>query len=158
MQSRFFISGLLFTFTSLIFLTSTIRHNDDNLHHEGMYIGKTMEITIGDKTIETYNYLRFYEDGTVICQSVSGYDPASVGLWFHTGEGGKYERKGQYQLNGKELFFEVNNDGTPDKELEGPRVDSYRGEIVNSNAINLKLTYSGGTETESTYAFVFDKE
>ena len=117
--------------------------------------GRRNQGTTGQDTIvKKHHKLRFYKNGTVICQSVGGYDPSSVSKWFHTEEEGKYERRGEYKLKGKNLLFKVSNDGTPDKNLEGARVDFYEGEFVDGNSLKLKLTYASGKEVESIYSFV----
>lgn len=129
------------------------------LRYDGLYVAKTHEISIGDNVIQTYDYVRFYEDGTVISQAVSDYDPGSVSAWLHKEDGGKYERHGTFTVLDKAISFVVNNEGLPDKDLEGPMENHYQGEIIGPDQLLLTVSYSSGTELQTTYKFApFSKE
>jgi hypothetical protein len=132
-------------------ITSVFAQSNDNVRFDGLYVVKTGEIDIPNNKIEIYMYIRFYEDGTVYTQSVSAYDPAKVIEWL--GKEGRFERMGNYHIEGKSISFNVNNDDSPDKNLEGARTDKYLGTMEAGN-LQLNLTFDSGKTGDFTFVFV----
>jgi len=126
--------------------------SDGPVRFDGLYIAKTHEIMIGDNKTEIYNYIRFSEDGYVYTQSVTSYDPQKVVKWL--GMAGRFERKGKYNTAGARISFNVSNDESPDKQLEGPMADQYSGKVLSGDQIYLEVIYNSGSEDEFTYEFV----
>ena len=144
--------GLLFVASLLSLAFALPASKGITLKTNGLYIAKTKTIEIADQTIEIYNYLRFYEDQTVITQAVSSFSPEDVGKWFH--RDGKFERIGKYLLKKDELAFEVANKGLEDAKLEGERTDSFEGKILENGDLELAITYPSGEVINATFEFV----
>ena len=134
-----------------LMITSVFAQSNDSVRFDGLYVVKTGEIEIPNNKIEIYTYIRFYEDVTVYTQSVSGYDPAKVIEWL--GKEGRFEYMGNYQIDGKDIKFTVNNDDSPDKALEGAKTNKYKG-TISGETLNLKLTYNSGEAKKFTFVFV----
>ena len=126
--------------------------SDGPVRFDGLYVAKTHEIMIGDNKTEIYNYIKFSEDGYVYTQSVTSYDPQKVVKWL--GMAGRFERKGKYKTAGSRISFEVSNEESPDKQLEGPMADQYSGKVLGGDQIFLEVVYNSGTEEEYTFEFV----
>jgi hypothetical protein len=126
--------------------------SNKGIHFDGLYIAKTGEINIPNNKMEIYTYLRFYDDGTVYTQSVNAYDPAAVSKWF--AKNGRFERKGEYKLNGTDITFSVSNDLTRDKKLEGAKTDVFHGKMANPDKIFLEIKYADGEFKGYWFEFV----
>jgi hypothetical protein len=127
-------------------------NENDKLNFNGIYAGKTGEIDIPGNKMEIFNYIRFYDDGTVYTQAVNSYDPPAVSKWF--GKEGKFERSGTYEVSESHISFSVSNDNSPDKQLEGARTDKYQGEIMRNGNLSLTITYASGESKEVTFEFI----
>jgi len=139
--------------TTLMFSFSTVNYENDKINFDGMYIARTGTVSmLGNDVMEIYNYIRFYDDGTVYTQSVASYDPQAVAKWF--GKEGKFERSGSYKQKKKSLSFTVSNNEDPNKNIEGPKTDSYTGKIVDDEKIELAVTYDSGKYVKAIYEFV----
>ncbi len=122
------------------------------IHYDGLYFAKTGELNIPNKKMDIYNYIRFYKDGGVYTQSVTAYDPEKISKWFN--KDGRFERKGTYKLKDTSLNFEVTNNESPDKALEGAKKDSYTGKLTEDGKLQLEVKYASGTVKEFTFEFV----
>lgn len=120
-------------------------------HFDGLYLAKTSSVKIGDNTMDIYNYIRFYEDGTVYTQSVNANTPEKVCQWM--GKSGRYERKGTYTMNGSNITFTVNNDGTEDKSIEGAKTDSFSGKLTDDNKLFLEIKFDGSDKKDAWFEF-----
>jgi hypothetical protein len=117
----------------------------------GLYVSKTKEIKTEKIQIEIYNYLRFYEDGKVITQSVNTLDPTSVSKWLLK-ESKRYERIGNVNCKGNNCEFDVTNKDLADSKIEGEKTDKYSCKIMDNNKILIDISFDNG-KTES---FWFD--
>ncbi|MFY7838924.1 MAG: hypothetical protein ACOVP7_01560 [Lacibacter sp.] len=104
-----------------------------NISYDGLYIAKTGGVPAAN--LEIFTYLRFYEDGTVVLQSVSSNDAAAVAKWF--GRDKKYSQKGTYQTEGNKITIRLNNKGTADAQLEGKVETDYKGTITETKKLCL---------------------
>lgn len=145
-KSLLLVITLVFGITSVSFLLHKENHT---LDFNALYIGKTGEIETPGNKIEIFNYLRFYDDGTVITQAVSAYDPKAVSQWFHPE--GRFERSGTYKISKNEITFSVSNDNSPDKKLEGARTDQYSGKILEDGQLELTIKYASGKSNTAQY-------
>lgn len=119
---------------------------------DGLYVAKTGEVNIPKMKMEIFTYILFFEDGTVITQSVNSYDPKAVSKWFK--KDGNFERIGKYKVKNGKLTFTVSNEGLPDKKIEGLRINKYEGLISDNTKLVLKITYDGETEKEVNFEYV----
>jgi len=122
------------------------------VRYDGLYVAKTGVIKIPDNKMDIYTYIRFYEDGTVYTQAVTGYAPEKVITWL--GKEGRFERKGNFVLKGAEINFTVTNDESSDRLLEGARTDEYRGKITDENKLFLMVELNGGETKDVWFEFV----
>ncbi len=122
-----------------------------NIRFDGLYIVKTGVINIPNNKMDIYTYLRFYDDGTVYTQTVTSYAPNKVIKWF--GKNGRFERKGKYKIEGTIITFNVSNDKSPDKSLEGAKSDTYYGKITDENKLYLQIDYNNGEHKEYWFEF-----
>ena len=122
------------------------------IRFDGLYIAKTKSMTIGDKQVEIYSYIRFYSDGQVYTQAVTAYAPEKVIKWL--GKNGRFERSGNYKLTGSAIEFVVTNDASSDKALEGPMKDRYNGKVTDENKLFLQVTYNGAEAKDFWFEFV----
>lgn len=123
-----------------------------NIHCDGLYVVKTAEIEIPNNKMEIFTYIRFYEDGTVYTQAVNSYDPEKVIKWL--GKNGRFERKGEYKIEGADITFTVTNNESADKEIEGARSDKFSGKITDPNKLFLEVKYSSGEVKNFWFEFV----
>lgn len=117
----------------------------------GLYVAKTKEIKTENLQMEIYTYLRFYEDGKIITQSVNTLDPTSVSKWLLK-ETKRCERIGNVNCKGNNCVFEVTNKDLDDSKIEGIKTDKYACKIMDNNKILIEVSFDNG-ETEN---FWFD--
>lgn len=120
----------------------------------GLYVAKTKEIKTENLQMEIYTYIRFYEDGKVITQSVNALDPKSVSKWLLK-ETKRYERIGDVNCKGNNCEFEVSNKDLEDSKIEGVLTDRYLCKIMDNNKILIDVSLNKN-KTES-YWFDFYK-
>jgi len=126
--------------------------NKTEIHFDGLYVSKTGEVNIPNNKMDIYTYIRFYEDGTVYTQAVNSYAPEQVIKWF--GKNGRFERKGEFKIDGTDLTFTVNNSESSDKALEGAKSDQYNGKITAQNQLTLEVEYDNGTLKSFQFEFI----
>ena len=126
------------------------------LQTNGLYIAKTKEIETAITIMSIYTYVRFYNDGTVLTQTVGSYDPVSVAKWFHLDD--RFERKGTVEQEGSTIRATVSNEESKDKGREGPKEDTLSGEIVEEGKLQLTIQYQSGETAEALFEFVAFEE
>lgn len=126
--------------------------NNTAIHFDGLYVAKTGEVNIPNNKMEIYTYIRFYDDGTVYTQTVNSYDPEKVIKWF--GKNGRFERYGDYKIEGANITFTVTNNESTDKALEGAKTDKYNGKIIDQNKLFLEVKYASGGLKSFWFEFV----
>lgn len=117
----------------------------------GLYVAKKKEIKTENLQMEIYTYLRIYEDGKIITQSVNTLDPTSVSKWLLK-ETKRYERIGNVNCNGNNCTFEVTNKDLEDSKIEGVKTDKYSCKIMDNNKILIEVSFDNG----DTEIFWFD--
>lgn len=117
----------------------------------GLYVSKTKDIKTANFHMEIYTYIRFYEDGKIITQSVNTFDPKSVSKWFLK-ESKKYERIGDVNCNGNDCQFKVTNKDLDDSKIEGVKTDTYFCKIMDNNKILIDISF----DNNKTESFWFD--
>lgn len=150
MKLSFFILLLIFQYT--ILSAQSENKKSTLLRYDGLYCAKTNEVDVQGKKIAFYNYLKFYDDGSVYSQSVSGYHPSTVANWF--GRDGKFERKGMVSIKDRLISFPTSNKESTDILLEGPMTTDFSGTIINTNTLQLEVTYHDGSKKEFLFEFV----
>lgn len=118
---------------------------------KGLYVARTKQIKTENLQMEIYTYLRFYEDGKIITQSVNTLNPTSVSKWLLK-ENKRYERIGVVNCNDNNCVFEVTNKDLDDSKIEGVKTDKYTCKITDNNKILIAVSIDNG-ETEN---FWFD--
>jgi hypothetical protein len=135
----------------IIISTIAFGQTKTTLQFNGLYTAKTGTIKIPNNPMDIFTYVRFYEDGTVYTQAVNSYDPQKVSEWL--GKDGRFERKGTYKIDGTDITFTVSNNKSPDKKIEGAKVDKYEGKILANNTLQLKVTFDDGEVKDFIYEF-----
>ena len=125
---------------------------NSSIHFNGLYVAKTGEVLIPNNKIEIYNYIRFYDDGTVYTQAISSYDPSAVSKWF--AKNGRFERKGEFKITGDDVEFAVSNNESPDKKLEDAKTDKYIGKVTETGKLMLTIKYADGVQKDISFGFV----
>lgn len=144
---------LFLTLISFLSFSFSFQNKENSpVHFDAIYVAKTGEIDIPGNKIEIFNYIRFYEDGSVYTQAANSYDPVSVSKWF--GKDGRFERSGTYEINKNDISFTVSNSNSPDIQLEGARSDHYTGKIITENKLSLTITYPSGEKKKVTFESV----
>ena len=145
---------ILITLFATTAFAQTKQQNDQlNISYNGLYVAKTGEVTVADKKVAIYNYVRFYKDGTVITQSVNTNEPQKVAEWFT--KKGRFERKGTFTiLKNGDIEFLVSNDKSPDKKIEGPKTDKYGGQFKEKGRLFLVVKYANGDLRDYFFDFI----
>ena len=113
------------------------------LHFDGMY--KSAVQTNQNTGDQSTNYLRFYEDGTVINVSSSG-TPEQIKSWFVKGHENVLQTS--YQVAGDGLKFHFK---TTTGDLD------YNGRILSIESLQLHVkSASNNLEDDAAYSFVAD--
>ncbi|MDQ6623572.1 MAG: hypothetical protein M3Y86_08820 [Verrucomicrobiota bacterium] len=131
----------LLAVTSLAALAET----GSSLRYDGLYQADA-SFKKGNAEEKLSNYLRFYEDGTVIDLSSTG-TPAQVNGWFVKGHAGVAE--GTYKLDGQALTF-TTTIGTGRAAV----VVEYSGKIEGDTLVLDSLSHSNQNRSSHTYHFV----
>lgn len=141
---------ILFT---LLVTTASAQSNKPAILFNGLYVAKTGEVTVDNKKMASYTYVRFYKNGTVYTQTETFNDPKKVAENF--GKGGKFDRKGTYSvLTNGDIEFLVTNDKTRNKKKEGLKTDKYGGQLKGTDRLFLVVKYANGSLRDYWFDFV----
>jgi Tfp pilus assembly protein PilF len=117
------------------------------LNYHGLYLDNADE-TGRRGGSNTYRWLRFYEDGTVIGATTAGAGPEQVGRWLKK----PYETSGQYSLRGSGINFSL---VSPERVISPGAVIggkfTYTGTIGNNS---LRIDSINGARSARIYEFV----
>lgn len=113
------------------------------LRFDGLYTAKTGTSTIDSSTVDTYTFLRFYDDGTVYTRMVSSTGVHTVDASF--GRNGTFDRKGAYTIRGSELSFTV---------TDSVQTEVYHGQITDGDRLYLQVSSDGKGKRELWFDFV----
>ncbi len=136
---------ILFIFVSSAHAVEPTKSEADRLlllRFDGVY---KSEINQTDPDLEYWQYIRFYEDGTVITVSSTG-NPTEIDSWFRKELSiQKGFSRGQYEIKGSEIIFSSTSEaGTVD----------YNG-TIHEKAVDLySFSHISGNKSKKKYSFV----
>lgn len=141
---------ILFT---LLVTAASAQINNPAILFNGLYVAKTGEVTVDNKKMDSYTYIRFYKNGTVYTQTETFNDPKKVAENF--GKGGRFERKGTFTiLKNGDVEFLVSNDKSRNKKTEGPKTDKYGGQLKGKDRLFLVVKYANGDLRDYWFDFI----